>query len=171
MSKKKDIVPPGPDPFWPKGAEPLQLSPAMRADAAVQEAFVGVTAWTCKGCGTHLNQSTEDSEYCVPCTKTQAANTTLAKKVNATWMDEAEQLGLALFERQPTETDLEWLIWERYRGHYPMKLPTWSELAKECNTSVAKVTSTSQRWSFRVRMQAWARYTDDDMLEIGRAHV
>lgn len=153
-----------PDPFWPVGATPEHLSPAQMADAKVSE-FVGVNPWTCVKCGTHLNKSSEHPDYCVECWKKEANNTALARKVNSSWMEDSDALGLAYFERQPEETDTEWMIWERYRSHYPMKLPTWSELAKECGCSVSLVTRTAQRWSFKVRLQSWARYTDDSMME------
>lgn len=164
-SNKKQLSAPLPDPLWPTGALPDHLSPEVRAQKEVQDNFVGVAPWTCKKCGTHLNKSVEKPTYCATCYKLEASNSALAQKNNATWMEQSEASGLALFERQPEENDLEWLIWTRYREHYPMKLPTWAQLAKECNTSVAKVVQTSQVWSFRVRMQSWARFTDDENAE------
>lgn len=160
----KPVEPVKPDPFWPTGAEPDHLSPAQMATTKVSE-FVGVDPWTCVKCGTHLNKSSEHPDYCVECWKKEANNTALARKVNSSWMEDSDALGLAYFERQPEETDTEWMIWERYRSHYPMKLPTWSELAKECGCSVGLVTRTAQKWSFKVRLQSWARYTDDSMME------
>lgn len=160
----KPVEPVKPDPFWPTGATPDHLSPAQMADAKISE-FVGVDPWTCVKCGTHLNKSSENPDYCVECWKKEANNTALARKVNSSWMEDSDALGLAYFERQPEETDMEWMIWERYRSHYPMKLPTWSELAKECGCSVGLVTRTAQKWSFKVRLQSWARYTDDSMME------
>lgn len=160
----KPVEPVKPDPFWPTGAVPDHLSPAQMADVKVSE-FVGVAPWTCAKCGTHLNKSSEHPDYCVECWKKEANNTALARKVNSSWMEDSDALGLAYFERQPEETDTEWMIWERYRSHYPMKLPTWSELAKECGCSVGLVTRTAQKWSFKVRLQSWARYTDDSMME------
>ena len=160
----KPVEPVKPDPFWPTGAVPDHLSPAQLADAKISE-FVGVDPWTCVKCGTHLNKSSEHPDYCVDCWKKEANNTALARKVNSSWMEDSDALGLAYFERQPEETDTEWMIWERYRSHYPMKLPTWSELAKECGCSVGLVTRVAQKWSFKVRLQSWARYTDDSMME------
>lgn len=160
----KPVEPVKPDPFWPTGAVPDHLSPAQLADTKVSE-FVGVDPWTCVKCGTHLNKSSENPDYCVECWKKEANNTALARKVNSSWMEDSDALGLAYFERQPEETDTEWMIWERYRSHYPMKLPTWSELAKECGCSVGLVTRAAQKWSFKVRLQSWARYTDDSMME------
>ena len=160
----KPVEPVKPDPFWPTGAMPDHLSPAQMAATKVSE-FVGVAPWTCVKCGTHLNKSSEHPDYCVECWKKEANNTALARKVNSSWMEDSDALGLAYFERQPEETDTEWMIWECYRSHYPMKLPTWSELAKECGCSVGLVTRTAQKWSFKVRLQSWARYTDDSMME------
>ena len=160
----KPVEPVKPDPFWPTGAVPDHLSPAQMATTRVSD-FVGVDPWTCVKCGTHLNKSSENPDYCVECWKKEANNTALARKVNSSWMEDSDALGLAYFERQPEETDTEWMIWERYRSHYPMKLPTWSELAKECGCSVGLVTRTAQKWSFKVRLQSWARYTDDSMME------
>lgn len=153
----------GPDPLWPKGAEPEHLPPAERADALIHAAFVGdsLATFKCRRCGTHLNQSSVDKTLCGACYAKEAKNTALAKTVNSSWMDIAEEAGLALYERQPEESDEEWRVWCRYRDHYPMKLPTWSQLAEECQISVATVLKISGKWSFKVRMQSWARAADD----------
>lgn len=161
------VMPEMPDPLWPEGAVPKHLSPAARANNAVAKAYGvgdGLVVWHCKKCGTTLNKSS-DSRYCVDCFKTEKQNSAVAKKVNADWMEDAAKLGLAIFERQPEETDLEWRIWTTYRDHYPLKMPTWSELAAEAGCSVAAVTRAAAKWSFKVRLQAWARYTDDTLLE------
>lgn len=81
------------------------------------------------------------------------------------WIEQSKQLGLAIFERQPEENDLDWYIWTVFRAHYPLRMPKWSEIAKECNASVATVLKASQKWNFAARLQAWARVTDDSMLE------
>lgn len=153
----------GPDPLWPMGAEPTHLPPAERADALINAAFMGtsVDSFTCKRCGTHLNRSSGDPSLCGECYAKEAKNTQMARKMNGSWMEIAEEAGLALYERQPEETDEEWRIWCTYRDHYPLKLPTWSELAKECSVSPGTILRISGRWSFKVRMQAWARASDD----------
>lgn len=158
-------LPDKPDPLWPQGAEPKHLGPTVRKDAAVAAAYgVGLNAWKCSKCGAFLPKSTDD-RYCVDCFKTEKQNSAVAQKVNADWMEQSTQLGLALYERQPEETDVEWRIWEAYRRHYPLKMPNWSELAKETGCAPATVVKAAGKWSFRVRLQAWARYTDDTMLE------
>ena len=153
----------GPDPLWPSGAEPTHLPPAERADALVNAAFMGssVDSFTCKRCGSHINQSLGDPTLCAACYAKDVKNTELARRTNSSWMDIAEEQGLALYERQPEETDEEWRIWTTYRDHYPLKLPTWSELATECGVTPGTIIRVSGRWSFKVRMQAWARAADD----------
>lgn len=153
----------GPDPLWPVGVEPAHLPPAQRADALIHAAFVGdsLATFKCRRCGTHLNQSSVDKTLCGACYAKEAKNTVMAKTTNSSWMDVAEEAGLALYERQPEESDEEWRVWCAYRDHYPLKLPTWSQLAEETGVSVATVLKVSGRWSFKVRMQAWARAADD----------
>lgn len=154
----------GPDPLWPAGAEPEHLPPAERADALIHAAFVGntVDSFTCARCGSHINRSSADPTLCGACYTKDAKNTQMARKMNSSWMEVAEEAGLALYERQPEETDEEWRIWVTYRDHYPLKLPTWNELAKECSVTPGTILRVSSRWSFKVRMQAWARASDDE---------
>lgn len=79
-----------------------------------------------------------------------------------TWEDLSVELGLALYERQPEETDREWTVWVKYRSYYPMPVPTWSALARELGLSVAFVTNTSRKWNFRSRMISWAKRVDSE---------
>lgn len=158
-------VPDKPDPLWPEGAKPKHLGAQMNKDAKVAAAFsAALGTWRCSKCGSTLKKST-DPRYCVDCLAKEAQNNKVAQTINANWMEQSEELGLAIFERQPEETDLEWRIWDAYRRHYPLKMPTWSELAKEVGSAVATVTKTAQKWSFRARLQAWARYADDETTE------
>ena len=150
-----------PDPFWPAGALPSHLSVEQCADASIITPFKDLSSWKCERCGTTLNQSVSNPKLCNDCYVQDAQNTELAKRTNETWMDQSKELGLAIFERQPEETDEEWRIWEKYRSYYPLRQPTWTELATSVGRSVAMVTRTSNRWSFRVRLVAWAQYTDD----------
>ena len=151
-------VPEQKDPFWPEGEV---------VDGGLQGAIdkADLAVWKCRVCSTTTDRSARNPELCNACYGKHAVDTALSQKINSNWMEQSEALGLSLFERQPEESDLEWLIWQTYRAHYPMKLPTWTELAKECSCSVATVTKAAQKWSFRVRMQSWARYTDDENLE------
>lgn len=169
-NKNEDLAPILPDPLWPEGVEPKHLDPAAKKDDAVKEAWqsVGVdVAWRCADCGiTGIeNRSPKDPLFCNACYKKRSTNSALAQRTNEGWQEQSEALGLALYERQPEETDLEWFIWNTYRSYYPLKMPTWTALAKKCNCAVATVTRTAQRWSFKARMIAWAHVTDDTIQE------
>lgn len=170
-SDEKDIVdnhmPVTPDPFWPSGVAPSHLPMPMQNDPEIVATFTDITGpvWHCEKCGRIDQRSLKDDRYCHECYDKEVQNSALAQRVNANWMEQSKELGLAVFERQPEEGDLEWLIWTKYREYYPLKLPTWTELARVCNTSVATVVKASQRWSFKVRLIAWARFTDDSIQE------
>ncbi len=159
-----NLMPNTPDPFWPEGVAPTHLSKADSRDLQLVETFTG-PLWTCEKCGMHVDQSPADKRYCIHCVDKESQNSALAKKVNSNWMEQATELGLALFERQPEETDMEWRIWNKYRDYYPRKLPTWTELATVCSSSVATVIKAATKWSYKVRLVAWARFTDDDVQE------
>lgn len=156
-----------PDPFWPPGVVPGHLSVEKQRDPAIVEAFVEIAGpvWHCEKCGSTQKQSQQNKRFCVDCLKLEAQNTALARKINANWMDEAAELGLAIFERQPEETNIEWLIWTTYRSYYPLKMPTWTELAAKCGCSVATVTKAAAKWSYKVRLVEWARHTDGKIQE------
>lgn len=161
-----DDIPNEPDPFWPEGATPRHLPLAERKDKSLVDTYVGaLDGWMCEKCESTMDKSVADERYCNNCYKTEAKNTAMAKSVNAHWMEQSELVGLELFERQPEENDTEWLIWTTYRQHYPMRMPTWSELANECGVAVSTVIRAAQRWSFATRLQSWARFTDSDMME------
>lgn len=153
-----------PDPFWPEKQDDGK-SLENRVDASQ------LTTWTCRVCGRHDDRSIKDATLCNKCYTKHAKNSAVATKTNSGWMEQSEAVGLALFERQPTESDLEWMIWSKYRDHYPMRLPTWTELAKEVGCGVAAVLNAANKWSFKVRMQSWARYTDDANLESRAAAI
>lgn len=158
------LSPNKPDPFWPDGAEPRHIVPSDRKDQAVDAAWVQVgvdLSWRCERCGATSGRSRRNPYICNDCYEKEAQASAVAKRTNDGWIEQAEALGLALYERQPEETDMEWLIWEKYRSHYPMKMPTWGDLARECGCAVGTVVKASQRWSFRARMVKWAQFVDD----------
>lgn len=184
-TEKKDLVdessypvPDKPDPFWPEGAVPRHLgkewmkepqkSQSVDGQEIIDAAWeaVGVDAhWRCMNCGASTVPSKKNPQLCVNCYEKSVQNTKLAERTNEGWMEQSEQLGLAIYERQPEETDEEWRIWEKYRSYYPLQLPTWTALAKACGCSVVKVTKAAQRWNFKARMVAWARFIDGDNQE------
>lgn len=88
-----------------------------------------------------------------------------SKAIARDWVDEAKELGLALYERQPEENDLEWYIWTTFRGHYPGRMPTMTSLAKQCGSTVATVAKCANKWKFRMRMVEWSNFTDAGIQE------
>ena len=161
--KSVEKMPTKPDPLWPGGAAPLHLSPAVRESAEILAPFNELIVWKCEKCGSTVGKSISSDRFCNDCFVKEAQNTAVAQKVNATWMEQSEELGLKLFERQPEENAEEWRIWEKYRSFYPLKQPTWNELAAQCGCSVATVTRVAQKWSFKVRLVAWATFMDQGM--------
>lgn len=161
-----EIMAAGPDPFWPEGVMPTHLAPAERRVAAVQAAWkeqAGVDlSWRCEECGTMVDRSAKDPRLCNRCYIKAKEARALATRTNEGWQELAQSLGLAIYERQPEETDLEWRIWEKYRSYYPLALPTWSKLAEEVGCAVGTVTKAANRWNYRARMVAWAQFADSE---------
>lgn len=160
-----EAAPVVPDPFWPEGAVPTHLPANARDDAVVDAAWELVGAdgkWRCAECGSPTNRSIKNPQLCGTCWQKSVERTELMKRTNEGWMEQAEQLGLALYERQPEETDNEWIVWEKYRSYYPLKMPTWAALARELGVSASFVIKTSQRWNFKSRMIQWAKAVDGD---------
>lgn len=156
-----NTVPDKPDPFWPDGAVPTHLSHNKIVDAAWKA--VGVDGkWRCADCGSTTGKSIRNPQLCANCYRKSVEATKLMQKTNEGWMEQSEQLGLALYERQPEESDKEWTVWVKYRSYYPMPVPTWTALAKELGVGVAFVTKTAQRWAFKARMIAWAKRVDGE---------
>lgn len=137
------------------------------ADAIIESTGKMSDAWCCKKCGTYdlTRRASADPALCNDCYKLEAQNTAVAKKTNSDWMEQSTACGLAIYERQPEETNNEWFIWDKYRSHYPGKMPNWTQLADECGCAVATVLSAANKWSFKVRIQAWARAMDDTLQE------
>lgn len=78
----------------------------------------------------------------------------------ADWVELAQQLGLATYERQPEETDTEWYVWETYRSRYPMRPLTYTELAQRTGIGAATCSKIAAKWKFRLRMLDWSRHVD-----------
>ena len=163
-------IPNVPDPLWPEEVVPTHLSECDKNDKLVSAAWkaVGVdTQWRCVECGNSniAERSPKRPAVCNRCYENEVTNTALSRKTNEGWMEQSEALGLAVYERQPEETDEEWRIWQEYSRHYPLRLPKWTELAAACGCSVGKVTRAANRWNYKARMIAWARFVDSDTQE------
>lgn len=155
-----------PDAMWPQGALPTHLTAKDRQQNEVVDAAwkaVGVDGqWRCAECGATTQRSIRNPQLCATCYAKAEEQTKLMRRTNEGWMEQAQQLGLALYERQPEETDNEWIVWEKYRSYYPLAMPPWTKLAKEIGLSVAFVTKTAQRWNFKARMIQWAKTVDSE---------
>lgn len=151
------------DPLWPEGASAQHLTRIQREQLEVVETIGDIREddWKCTRCGTMTGTvDKKKPEYCRTCAAELAQSTALAQKINKDWMETSKELGLEIFERQPEETDTEWRIWQAYRGYYPLKLPTYSELSNITGHSVGTVTKAAQKWSYKIRLVEWSRYTD-----------
>lgn len=160
MSTENEL-PNMPDPLWPEGAIPTHLMPADM-DSAAWKALGVDGKWRCISCGATTQRSIRNPQLCATCYEKQQQQTALMRRTNEGWMEQAQQLGLALYERQPEETDNEWIVWEKYRSYYPLALPKWTDLAKSVGLSVSFVTRTAQRWNFKARMIQWAHAVDSE---------
>jgi len=160
--EKDSRTPLHPDPLWPEKALPLHLSAEQKAKAVEIGAYVALkeSDWKCENCDTTERPSKEKPHLCVHCAILDDKQTNLAKKTNSTWMELAKEYGLEYFERQPEESDTDWRIWEAYRSYYPLKLPTYSELAEKTGYASGTVVNAAQRWSYKIRIMAWARFCD-----------
>ena len=157
-----------PDPLWPAEVIPAHLSPADRRDPEVKEAWgkIGIDLdWRCAECGSTVDRNAKEPTLCNKCYAKKVEARALATKTNEGWQELASSLGLAIYERQPEETDLEWRIWQAYRAHYPLQMPTWSKLAEEVGCSVGSITRAANRWNYRARMVQWAQFVDGETQE------
>lgn len=157
-----------PDPLWPAEVIPAHLSPTDRRNPAVKEAWgkIGIDLdWRCAECGSKVDRNAKEPTLCNKCYAKKVEARALATKTNEGWQELASSLGLAIYERQPEETDLEWRIWQAYRAHYPLQMPTWSKLAEEVGCSVGSVTKAANRWNYRARMVQWAQFVDGETQE------
>lgn len=161
-----DKMPDKPDPLWPDGAKPLHLGRAQQEKAKKDNSYgLKTVDWKCTKCGSENNPSPKEPTMCKACAAIESQNTALSRKVNSDWMEIAKELGLELFERQPEETDTEWRIWDAYRSMYPGKLPTYKELSERVGCSQGTIVKAAQKWSYKVRLAAWAKYADADVQE------
>ena len=94
-------------------------------------------------------------------------------------MDTAKEAGLDLWLQQPGETQWEFTVWQAYRDSYPGKRASYSDIARQLNTTYNVVKKIAQRWNFPVRMQAWMVECDrvtllqrrQEILDMNKDHV
>lgn len=115
----------------------------------------------CVKCGqTGVPSSPTNRRICLSCDRAMSKRYAVERKKNDGWQEISVQQGLELWERQPSETSLEWQIWQRYCSYYPGRIPPLTHIAQELQLSPYVVSTAAQRWNYKVRIQAWARHTD-----------
>lgn len=115
---------------------------------------------TCRQCGQQKPASPKTPGWCIDCERAYNNRYTYLRQQNGDWPEIAKENGIALWERQPGETQLEWSIWQAYRDSYPGAKPSYKGVAEKVNTTYNFVAQTASRWSYNMRMQAWIAECD-----------
>lgn len=126
---------------------------------------------TCRQCGQQKPASRTTPHWCEDCEKAYNNRYSYIRQHNVDWVEVAKSNGIPLWERQPSETQLEWSIWQAYRDSYPGTKPTYRGVAEKANTTLNYVRQTAARWDFKVRMQAWITECDRMTLAQRRQEV
>ena len=135
--------------------------------------------FSCPKCGRTGVEKHPTERFCVDCVKAERSRLARAYSNNENWQDVAIEAGLNFWDRQPKETNWEYLIWETYMGMYPFKKPTYQDVAEKLETTVGVVKRVAKRWDFTVRLQHYMQYCDaqlrqerlNAMVEMNREYV
>ena len=119
--------------------------------------------YMCPKCGRSGVEKHKSKDCCVDCAAAEKARNNVAHRANAGWQDVAAELGLNLWDRQPNETNWEYMVWSKYMGMYPFRKPTLRAVAEELNCEIGAVKGIAARWDFAVRLQAYIAYCDAEM--------
>lgn len=133
----------------------------------------------CPRCGQYKPAHHIDKHLCVDCVKAENNRVTYYRQHQEDWVENAKASGIDVWAQQPGETQWEFTVWTAYRDSYPGKRPTYSDIAKQLNTTYGVVRKIAQRWSFPVRMQAWMAECDritllqrrQEVLDMNKDHV
>lgn len=134
---------------------------------------------TCRQCGQQKPASARTPGWCVDCEKAYNNRYSYMRQHNSNWMEVAKENDIALWERQPGETQLEWTIWQHYRDSYPGARPSYKKIAEAAGTTYDYVAKVATRWSFNARMQAWITECDritlaqrrQEVLDMNKDHI
>lgn len=126
---------------------------------------------TCRQCGQRKEPSPRTPGWCLDCERAYNNRYSYLRHRNSDWQDIAKDNGLDLWERQPSETQLEWTIWLAYRDSYPGAKPSYKAVAAKVGTTYDFVVKTATRWSFQTRMQAWITECDRITLAQRRSEI
>lgn len=133
----------------------------------------------CQLCGLEAEPSKKSTTTCVNCFKAIRARTSTLRKANDGWMDVSKQCELEIYERQPVETDTEWLLWCEYRNMYPHTKPIIKHAAERLDVSLSYAKETAMRWDWNIRIMAWKSMIDEHLtkerieatVEMNRKHI
>ena len=133
----------------------------------------------CPRCGQEKEAHHRDTHICVDCANAENARLTYYRQHQENWLEEAKEQGIKPWLQQPGETQWEYTIWCAYRDSYPGKKPTYSDIAKQLNTTYNVVKKVAQRWNFPVRMQLWIAECDritmlqrkEEILNMNKEHI
>lgn len=143
------------DKFVP--AEKAQIEPVGGQIVAISDEE---PEFVCPKCGRSGVDKHPAERFCEDCVKAEKARLAKIHASNAGWQDVAVENGLDLWERQPGETNWEYLIWTTYMGLYPYRKPTYRMVADKLDTTISVVKHVGSRWDFTVRLQAYISHCD-----------
>ena len=133
----------------------------------------------CPRCGQEKEAHHKDTHICVDCANAENVRLTYYRQHQENWLEEAKEQGIKPWLQQPGETQWEYTIWCAYRDSYPGKKPTYSDIAKQLNTTYNVIQKVAQRWNFPVRMQLWIAECDritmlqrkEEILNMNKEHI
>ena len=135
----------------------------------------------CPHCGRdHVMQSAFTRGMCVDCYQALANRNTVAyRRGDPDWKDKAKKAGVALYERQPQESQRDYDIFKTYMMMYPLERPTLKKVAEKLGLTYGTVRDCSMRCHFKERLDAWMRECDkatllkrrNDMIEMNSQHI
>jgi len=136
----------------------------------------------CPKCGrsnVQVANSPKNKHICLDCEKAENSRYSRMRRSQPEWVEIAKASNLELWEQQPNETQWEYSVWLAYRDAYPGKKPSYSDVAKQLNTTYDAVRMIAGRWTFNVRLQEWMRYCDEltltqrrnEILQMNKEHV
>lgn len=133
----------------------------------------------CPRCGQEKEAHHKDTHICVDCANAENVRLTYYRQHQENWLEEAKEQGIKPWLQQPGETQWEYTIWCAYRDSYPGKKPTYSDIARQLNTTYNVIKKVAQRWKFPVRMQLWIAECDritmlqrkEEILNMNKEHI
>src|SRR5206468_6669615 len=133
----------------------------------------------CVRCSRKAPAHKDNPKLCDDCVKAEDNRVAHYRQHNYNWMEVSKEADLALWERQPGETDHEYHVWLAYRDAYPGTKPSYRLVADQLTTSVNAVRKIASRWTFPTRLQAWAKHVDEitltrrrqEILDMNKRHV